>query len=557
MIARLRDAWRVLRGKNPKHSAVAKHYEWQQHVASTRTAGISTESDVKLGALTPEELALFRKLVREARDTSGPIVQFGTLLGETVVSFCRWKRRDQRVYTIDPSDANPWNLDRGVYRALVRRVLKFLLNTGHVVHLSTRPRDFFTMHGDEPPALVFINHVRSRDEACNIIRWAKQAGAQMIAGRGYDFAMPAIVKAVDEFGGPDMVDGSVWRLKQEQPGLRMAAHTLIVDRGVDGGLVSIIVPAYNARDYIEIALESVSRQLYRAWELVVVEDGSAEDVEAITEAFQRRHPSHRIVYQRNPQNCGVSCTRNNAMPLCEGEYVAFLDADDSWAPDHLQRKVRLLETSGGDLAYSSVEAFDDQSDQTLGFWGPGDADLQMFPESMFGRPYLQPSSVVVRRTLLEDVGKFDENLDYAEDYDYWFRAIALGKRFCFDNKVTSRYRKNHESAATSDRLVLCCEGIAEVTSRHLKLLGVNDAERRRIVSRHYLMAGTGHLAFAPTPRNGCNPATGQECLRQAWKLGERKWGRLGYYLLARATVATGTTPVVRRFFRKKYKRYVA
>ena len=232
-------------------------------------------------------------------------------------------------------------------------------------------------------------------------------------------------------------------------------------------LVSVLIPAYNAREFIDATLESISRQTHKSWELIVVEDGSIDGVAPVVERFQLRHPDHRVVYQHNRKNCGVSSARNDAMSLCQGEFAAFLDADDVWTPDHLQRKVRLLREAEGDLAYSCVDAFDSKSGQTIGFWGPGEVDLQTFPESMFVRPYLQPSGVVVRRSLLIDVGPFDEELDYAEDYEYWFRAIAAGKRFCFDGKVTSRYRKNHESAATTDRLVLCFEGIAKVTCRHL------------------------------------------------------------------------------------------
>jgi GT2 family glycosyltransferase len=321
-------------------------------------------------------------------------------------------------------------------------------------------------------------------------------------------------------------------------------------------LVSIVMPAYNAREFIDNALDDVSRQLHGNWELVVVEDGSAEDVEQIIHQFQARHTGNRVVYHRKPENDGVSSARNDAMSLCRGEFVAFLDADDRWSPDHLQRKVRLLRQSGCDLVYSRVEMFDSHSDQVMCTWGPTDEELRLFPESMFGRPYLQPSGVVVRASLLADVGKFDESLAYAEDYDYWFRAIHLGKRFYFDEKITSRYRKNHASAATTGRLVLCYDGVARVASRHLMLKGGDADSRRRTVARHFLAAGIGHLAFRPSHGNGCNPEAGRQLLHEACRLGVESRDGLKCYWLARFALATGTAEMFRGVFRRKYKRIV-
>ena len=167
------------------------------------------------------------------------------------------------------------------------------------------------------------------------------------------------------------------------------------------------------------------------------------------------------------------------MGMCEGEFVAFLDADDRWLSDHLQRKVQLLPRSNADLAYSRVEMYDSETGAAMCHWGPSNHELKHFPDSLFGRPYLQPSGVIVRRSLIEDVGHFDAKLAYAEDYDYWFRAIEAGKRFAFDEKVTSRYRKNHASAATTDRLVLCYQGVAEVGGRHLEQIEGDSESRAR------------------------------------------------------------------------------
>jgi glycosyltransferase involved in cell wall biosynthesis len=568
IIARFRDALRTLRGRQPKYSSIARHFVSDHQLACLATAnmaaGICTEADVNYGALTSEENGLLKACIAEARELSGPIVQIGTLLGETTSKVCLWKSAEQKVYAIDRAFANPWGLPPATYRALVKRTLKYLVRRGRVVHLSMKPSEFFKTHRHEPPSLVLIDYAQSEKEVGNIIRWAKKVGAGAIAGRGYSFATRDVMRAVDDAGGPDAVEGNFWRLQlngvvKAAAGINAAvsrencaANSPMVD-----GLVSIVIPAYNARDHIDATLDDITRQLYRNWELIVVEDGSLDPVETSLERFQTRHPDHRIVYKRRIENEGVSRTRNEAFRLCRGEYIAFLDADDGWTADHLQRKVRLMRQTCADVVYSSVDAFDSKTGQFIGNWGPTSDDLHYFPNSMFYRPYIQPSGVVMRQSVVAEVGEIDESLHFAEDYDYFFRVIRAGKRFFFDDKTTSRYRKGHASAATTDRLVLCCDGIANVTERFMSLNCSNDRHRRHIVAKHFLMAGSGHLAYRPSERNGCNPELGKRYLLQTLRLGRRKRGRPGYYLLAKFAVATRTTPVFRSIFRRRFLRCVS
>ena len=562
--ARLRDSLRVFRGKRPRHSALARQLASEYHVAcdalARPTCGIHSEADVTFGTLAPAEYEFLKRLVEGAAETPGPIVQFGTLLGETTADIRRWKSPDQELIIIDPADANPWNLSPAAYSALVAQLVKHTCAEEKLTRLSISSRDFFATQCSTAPALVFINYARSNADARNIIAWAKAVHSHTIAGRGYDFSCPDIKRAVDEYGGPDRVSGTAWRLNLQladccscsTPESRSAPVTEGAPH--DDRLVSIVIPAYNAAEFIDAALADVSRQLYRKWEVVVVEDGSAVTVERNIDRFKSLHPDHRVEYYRKPKNEGVSRARNDAIALCRGEFVAFLDADDRWSPDHLQRKVRLLERTGCDLAYSRVEMFDSDSDAALCTWGPTDEELRLFPESMFVRPFLQPSGVVVLATLMTEVGGFDESLAFGEDYDYWFRAIHAGKKFCFDEKVTSRYRKNHASAATTDRLVLCHDGIARVTYRHLSLAGGDLASRQGIVAKHFLTAGTGHLAYTPSPRNGCDPEAGKTLLLQASQLEVDQRDGQKYYRLARFASATRTSQLFRRYFRRKYRR---
>jgi glycosyltransferase involved in cell wall biosynthesis len=332
------------------------------------------------------------------------------------------------------------------------------------------------------------------------------------------------------------------------------AENLALSTQLVKGLVSIIIPAYNVRRFIGLALDDIANQTYDHWELIVVEDGSRESCEDIIQQFRGTHPQRRVVYHYKPKNTGVSSTRNLAISLARGEFIAFFDGDDRWQPQHLQRKVQYLCDKNADLAYSRVEMFDSETDRVLCVWGARRTDLDSFPESMFRGPYLQPSGVVIRHSLARDVGPFDENLSFCEDYDFFLRALNAGKQFVFDEIVTSRYRKNHDSAATTGRLVLCYEGTARVTHRYLDC-PLGDRQRKtRLIAKNYLKAGCGHMAFLPSTNNGCQPKKGPELLLQAWLLRKNRLDYLGFYLLACFANVTGFQRFFASFFNHRVNR---
>src|SRR5215831_13863239 len=101
-------------------------------------------------------------------------------------------------------------------------------------------------------------------------------------------------------------------------------------------LVSVIIPSYKMGAYIGEALQSVGGQSYRRWEVVVVDDCGPDDgTYDVIKAFRTSFPDHRVECVRHPTNRGVSAARNTAIAAAEGEFLAFLDPDDSWFPDHL------------------------------------------------------------------------------------------------------------------------------------------------------------------------------------------------------------------------------
>lgn len=126
-------------------------------------------------------------------------------------------------------------------------------------------------------------------------------------------------------------------------------------------LVSVIMPAYNAEKYIRQAIDSVRSQTYQEWELIVVDDASQDSTYAIVKEYCQK--DIRIKLIQNPQNQGVSYTRKNGVEAAEGEWVAFLDSDDAWKPEKLQKQVELQKQYNAKLVFTGSAFMDSKGKQ--------------------------------------------------------------------------------------------------------------------------------------------------------------------------------------------------
>lgn len=218
------------------------------------------------------------------------------------------------------------------------------------------------------------------------------------------------------------------------------------------GTVSVIMPAYRMGAYIGDALRSVAAQKHTVWEVIVVDDHAPEDgTTAVVEAFASEHPGHRIVLLRHERNQGVSAARNTGLHAAAGEFVAFLDPDDTWLPHHLSNAVtRFTGEHPVDVVCAPVESYRDEPGRSWthkAYFEPWKTDH--FPLSLAIYNFIQPSAVVARRSSVLDVGGFDTEpeLQHIEDYDLWIRLIEAGCRFALLPVISARYRK-HATGAT-------------------------------------------------------------------------------------------------------------
>ncbi len=195
--------------------------------------------------------------------------------------------------------------------------------------------------------------------------------------------------------------------------------------------VSVIVPVYKVERYIESTVQSVLNQTYQNFELLIVDDGSPDHSSEICQQFS----DPRIVLIRQ-SNRGLAGARNTGVRRAQGAYVAFLDGDDIWLPNKLEKHVHHLESSPYvGLSFSRSEFIDESGNRSGTYTKPKLTEITP-PDLLRDNPIGNGSAAVVRREVLdeiafqdnlfgsEEVSYFDEHFRQAEDLDCWLR-IAI------------------------------------------------------------------------------------------------------------------------------------
>jgi GT2 family glycosyltransferase len=230
----------------------------------------------------------------------------------------------------------------------------------------------------------------------------------------------------------------------------------------------------------------VRAQTFPDWELIVTEDGSDDGTRGIVEVFAASVPQ-KVAYTSHRSNRGLPATRNTGISSAAGEWIALLDSDDLWRPDHLAACLRTA-AEGADLVHGGSILFESGTGRRLGIRAPTPAMLADFPVSLYcGRHVIQPSSVLLRRSLWEHVGGFDPHFRYVEDREMWLRCARAGARFAYSGEETCLYRK-HGAALTSNAAAMAVAS-AEVLEKNADWEALPAGLRRRHTARAWRSAG--------------------------------------------------------------------
>lgn len=205
--------------------------------------------------------------------------------------------------------------------------------------------------------------------------------------------------------------------------------------------VSIIIPAYNAEKYIEETVASVMAQTYPDWELLIVEDGSVDKTQEIVEKMTNDR-IHLII----PQKQGTAAlARNAGLDVAKGRYIAFLDADDIWKPDKLEKELALMREKNAGFVFSSYEYADEN--------GVGKGKIAHVPESLTYREALK-NTIIFTSTVLFDTEKIPKHLMYmpdvkSEDTATWWNILRQNYTAYGVDEVLVLYRRPANSLSSN------------------------------------------------------------------------------------------------------------
>jgi len=224
--------------------------------------------------------------------------------------------------------------------------------------------------------------------------------------------------------------------------------TLEIDESVTHRpTVSVVIPVYNASEYIGNSVSSVLSQTFQDYELIVVNDGSEDSAELGNALAPYRD---RIRYLQQ-ENRGVSSARNAALDVAKGAFYAQLDADDEWKPNYLQSQLEFLEQHPDvDLVYPNAEVFTDDSSGYLEFRELCPSEGPASFENLVRQKCIVMTSVTARMDAIRKTGRFDESLVSCEDFDFWLRFSKFGGRIGYHREILVRYRRRSNSLS-SDR----------------------------------------------------------------------------------------------------------
>ena len=215
--------------------------------------------------------------------------------------------------------------------------------------------------------------------------------------------------------------------------------------------VSVVMPAYNVSRYIADAIESVQRQTFADWELLIADDGSTDDTLAIAIHYGRIDPRIIVLHQ---ENGGISAARNHALSRAEAPFIAILDSDDVWLPEYLESQLRILEDHPEiDIVTGNARFMGSRRDGQLARPYP---DPRPAPDLM--NLIADEACVFImstfRRRVYDTIGGFDPTMRSNEDYDYWLRASIAGFHFYRNDLPLGRYRLREDSLSASETRML-------------------------------------------------------------------------------------------------------
>ncbi len=252
--------------------------------------------------------------------------------------------------------------------------------------------------------------------------------------------------------------------------------------------VSVIIATHNHAKYLPECLNSVKNQIYKDYEIIVINNGSTDETEKVIKDLE--WDQLRYHYQRNTGS--VAGPRNTGISMAKGKYVAFLDSDDLWYDNKLNVVMRFF-NENPDVDIISHDLMENNNGRRGSVLKSGPLASDMF-KALLIENRLLGSATVVKVKVINDVGKFDTGKQYVhcEDYETWLRIAYKSYKFDFLNIVLGEYRIHGENLSNDQELVF--KNWMNVLNKHLPNYKGKNILDRNIVC--FKTKGNAHFTIA-------------------------------------------------------------
>lgn len=225
-------------------------------------------------------------------------------------------------------------------------------------------------------------------------------------------------------------------------------------------LVSIITPSYNTAKFIKETIESVRAQTYKNWEMIIVDDCSNDDSTSIIKSLIDTFNDHRIKLFINERNSGAALSRNRALRLSKGRWIAFLDSDDLWEPEKLEKQIKFMENNKYYFSYTNYIEIDEES-KAMGLEVTGPKKVtkhNIYNYCWMGCLTVMYDSNKIGLIQIKDLKK---NNDYA----LWLKVSEKANCYLLNDNL-ARYRKRNGSISN--------HSYVKLTKWHYRLFRVGE-----------------------------------------------------------------------------------
>ena len=210
-------------------------------------------------------------------------------------------------------------------------------------------------------------------------------------------------------------------------------------------LVSIVMPCYNSEAYLEEAVSSVFNQTVKDVELIVIDDGSTDQSLKILASLQKKYPQISVLEQ---ENSGPYPARNRGLDQARGEYIAFLDSDDYWAKDCLEKLYTKLTSTSADLTYCGWQNIMETGDNGAPYVPPAYEKDDITKRFLHGCPW-PIHAALVKKTVVKQIKGFSTHHFSSMDYDFWLRISTVTQNITLVPEVLAYYRWHDKGQISS------------------------------------------------------------------------------------------------------------